>query len=184
MKSYEQQVKLARRRLKRLKAEGIDNFASKQLAAELTVFYRRHGLKQRGYGIAIDERMTSKQKREMSMIIRSFLRNPTSTLTGMKEEAKQLTSEKLSAQEASKLVDESGNFILSDKAISESLASDVLKDVYNHQKALGYDPDYARSALSTMILNGNLEGKGMNVSEISDMVKENIVAMMEQGLYD
>ena len=60
----------------------------------------------------------------------------------------------------------------------------MLKDVYNHQKALGYDPDYARSALSTMILNGNLDGKGMNASEISDMVKENIVAMMEQGLYD
>lgn len=184
MTSYEQQVKTARRRIKRLRSEGIDNFATKQLEAELSVFYKRSGLKKRGYGVSIDSRMTSAQKREMSMIIRSFLRNPTSTLTGIKEEAKNITGETLTAKEAAQVVDESGNFILSDKAISESLASDILKDVYNHQKALGYDPDYARSALSTLVLSGSLNGKGMDVSGVSEMVKENIIALMEQGLYD
>ena len=116
MTSYDQQVKTARRRIKRLRAEGIDNFATKQLEAELSVFYKRSGLKKRGYGVSIDNRMTSAQKREMSMIIRSFLRNPTSTLTGIKEEAKNITGETLTAKEAAQVVDESGNFVLSDKA--------------------------------------------------------------------
>ena len=170
--SYAKQVSLARRRLKRLKSEGISNNATKILEVELNTFYKRNNIAKRGNGISIDERMTPSQRKEISNIITSFLDNPTSTLSGIKKAASEITGEKsFSAKDSASIVDMHETVLLSDAALVESFKSQVLNEVYTNQRKEGFDVDAARYALSNYYIeHGNQQGK--TVSEIANEVME------------
>ena len=173
--SYAKQVSRARRRMKRLKAEGISNNATKILEAELNAFYKKNNINKRGTGISIDERMTPGQRKQISNIISNFLEDHTSTLSGIKQSAAEITGRSYkSAKNAASVVDMNEVVMLSDAAIVESLQSQVVHDIYEQQKKEGFDPDAARYALSKYAIENanNLDGK--TVSEIVKGVQEEL----------
>ena len=169
--SYAKQVSLARRRLKRLKSEGISNNATKILQAELNAFYHKNNITKRGSGISIDDRMTPSQRKQISNIITQFIDDPTSTLTGIKQAAVELSpsNKGKSAKDMSRVVDMSQTVLLSDAAISDSFKSLVIEEIYNNQKREGFDPDAARYAFSNYFIEHG-DTKGKSVSEVADAV--------------
>lgn len=165
--SYAKQVSLARRRLKRLKSEGISNNATKILEAELNTFYKKNDMQKRGYGIDISDRMTPSQRKQISNIITNFLNSAESTLSGIKQAAKEITGKTYkSAKNASSVVDMNEVVILSDAAIVESLQSQVVHDVYEQQKREGFDANAARYAMSKYAIENMDNLSGMSVSDI------------------
>ena len=178
--SYAKQVSLARRRLKRLKAEGISNNATKILEAELNTFYKKNDMQKRGYGIDISDRMTPSQRKQISNIITNFLDSPESTLSGIKQAAKEITGKTYkSAKNASSVVDMHDVVILSDAAIAESLQSQVVHDVYEKQKREGFDPDAARYAMSKYAIENMNNLSGMSVSDIVGGIQKELDTIKE-----
>lgn len=182
MLSYNKAVSTVKRRIRRLRENKVENNALKVLEANLTTFYKKTGLKKRGRGITIDDRMSAKEKREMNDILRAFLKDKTSTLTGIKEEAKKLGYDGGSAAELAREVDDSMLVLINDQSIIDTLGSQVVHDIYTNQKERGYDPDVARAALSNVILHTDMSEQ-VSVQELTARVMENIEGLLEQG-YD
>jgi hypothetical protein len=178
--SYAKQVSLARRRLKRLKSEGISNNATKILEAELNTFYKKNDMQKRGYGINISDRMTPSQRKQISNIITNFLNSAESTLSGIKQAAKEITGKTYkSAKNASSVVDMNEVVILSDAAIVESLQSQVVHDVYEQQKREGFDTDAARYAMSKYAIENMDNLSGMSVSDIVAGIQNELETIKE-----
>lgn len=178
--SYAKQVSLARRRLKRLKAEGISNNATKILQAELNAFYHKNNITKRGSGISIDDRMTPSQRKQISNIITQFISDPTSTLTGIKQAAVEISpsNKGQSAKDMARVVDMSQTVLLSDDAIAESFKSQVIHDVYEEQKKEGFDADAARYAFSNYFIEHG-EQPGKTVTELKNEIMDYVNDYLE-----
>lgn len=176
MKSYAKKQSVARSRIKELKKSGVRNNAVKVLEAELDAFYKKHNIKKRGVGISFDSRMSANAKKEMSAIVSQFLNDPTSTKSGIKQEATKIMggSAPSNIQDAAAAVDMGRVVILSDAAVVEALKSQVVHDIYQQQKSEGYDPDAARYALSKFAIENRDALEGMTVSDIVSGVQEYI----------
>lgn len=180
MLSYRKAVSTVKRRLRRLKESGIANNAMKVLEANLETFYHKTGLKKRGRGISIDDRMSAKQKRDMNDILRAFLKDETSTLTGMKVKAAELGIEASDIKELSEKIDDSMLVLLADQTLTDSMGSQVINEIYNDQRIRGYDPDIARIAMSNLYLNTDISNM-TTVSDRVDAIMKNIDGLLKQG---
>ena len=176
MKSYAKKQSVARSRIKELKKSGVRNNAVKVLEAELDAFYKKHIIKKRGVGISFDKRMSANAKKEMNSIVSNFLKDPTSTKRGIKQEASKIMggSAPGNIQDAAAAVDMGRVVILSDAAVVEALKSQVVHDIYQQQKSEGYVPDAARYALSKFAIENRDSLEGMTVSDIVNGVQEYI----------
>lgn len=176
MKSYAKKQSVARSRIKELKKSGVRNNAVKVLEAELDTFYKKHNIKKRGVGISFDSRMSANAKKEMSAIVSQFLNDPTSTKTGIKQEAAKIMggSAPGNIQDAAAAVDMGRVVILSDAAVVEALKSQVVHDMYQEQKRIGADVDAYRYAMSRYAIENRDHIEGKTVDEIKKGISEYI----------
>lgn len=157
--------RLASNRIRELKKAGVDSNALRQLEQGLNLFYAKHDRVKSGkWGTLISDKMSAREKRELRGMLNSFINDPTSTKRGIRSEYFDLirAREKITGNKAkryksvstmSKVVDKARN-ILESARIQSQVPSDVIKEMWQQQRANGWDVDDVKRELLSMADSG------------------------------
>lgn len=157
--------RLASNRIRELKKAGVDSNAMRRLEQGLNLFYVKHDRVKSGkYGTLITDKMSTREKRELRGMLNAFVNDPTSTKRGIRSEYFDLirAREKITGNKAkryksilamSKVVDKASN-ILESARIQSQVPSDVIKEMWQQQKANGWDVDDVKRELLSMADSG------------------------------
>lgn len=157
--------RLASNRIRELKKAGVDSNAMRRLEQGLNLFYVKHDRVKSGkWGTLISDNMSKREKQEMRGILNAFINDPTSTKRGIRSEFFDLVKarEKITGNKArryksivtmSKVVDKASN-ILEAARIQSQVPSDVIKEMWQQQKANGWDVDDVKRELLSMADSG------------------------------
>lgn len=166
-------IRTANRRARELKKRGIDNNALQ--AFEL----RKEQLKDRfgSYG-QLKGKDKAKYRRAYVKAFNDFLKNPQSTVTGIKKEYKKKGGKgATSIQEMSDFIDKSE--LMSDDILREQLGSQVMQDTYHDARINEYTTDEVRESMSDVLLK-HRRAKNMAGLTTSDLVDEVLDLIQEK----
>ena len=169
-KSYKRLVSESRKQFKQLKALGIQNDALTKLESQLKIFYSKPKRRKTSLsGISITKSMDVQSRKEMSSILRQFLKEPKSRVKNVIKDFKNIFEDYkkiVSTESATKIetlfknaspstqskITESLQHRVQQNEFLESLGSDVLNELYHyHMKPLNLDTETIEHAIANVL---------------------------------
>jgi len=163
-------IRTANRRARELKKRGIDNNALQ--AFEL----RKEQLKDRfGSFGSLKGKDKAKYRRAYVKAFKDFLKNPQSTVTGIKKEYKKKGGTgATSVQEMSDFIDKTE--LLTDDILREQLGSQTLHDVYRQAEVNEFSTKQVRESMSKILLSHQRadDMDGITTGELVDEILDDV----------